>query len=46
MSVLFRARVSSFLAGAAVMGAHAIYQLKKELVESRDLLVREVGGVN
>ncbi|KAL4524528.1 hypothetical protein Ndes2526B_g06728 [Nannochloris sp. 'desiccata'] len=42
MSVLFRARVSSFLAGVAVMGVHATYQLKMHLVESQDLLVKEV----
>jgi len=44
MSVLFRARVSSFLAGVAVMGVHATYQLKMHLVESQDLLVKEVGA--
>lgn len=44
MSVLFRARVSSFLAGVAVMGVHATYQLKMHLVESQDLLVKEVNA--
>ncbi len=42
MSVLFRARLSSFLAGVAVMGAYSTYQLKMHLVESQDILVKEV----
>lgn len=44
MSVLFRARVASFMTGVAVTSVHAIYQLKKELVQSQDVLINQVRG--
>ena len=41
MSVLLRARISSFLSGVAITGVFAVYQLRKELVESQALLVQQ-----
>jgi hypothetical protein len=42
MSVLLRTRVASFLSGVAVTGAYAVYELRKDLVEGHQLLVKQV----
>ena len=40
--MLFRARLASFMTGVAVTSVFAIYQLKKDLVESQELVVKQV----
>jgi len=42
MSVLFRARIASFLSGVAVTSVYAIYQLRKDLTDSHDFLAERV----
>ena len=42
MSVLFRARVASFLSGVAVAGVFGVVQLRKDLEESKDALISQV----
>ena len=42
MSVLLRTRVASFLSGVAVTGVYAVYELRKDLVEGHQLLVKQV----
>eukprot|EP00192_Tetraselmis_astigmatica_P022894 CAMPEP_0117680244 /NCGR_PEP_ID=MMETSP0804-20121206/18245_1 /TAXON_ID=1074897 /ORGANISM="Tetraselmis astigmatica, Strain CCMP880" /LENGTH=64 /DNA_ID=CAMNT_0005489721 /DNA_START=144 /DNA_END=338 /DNA_ORIENTATION=+ len=36
---LFRIRLSSFLAGAAVVGGYAVYQLRQDVWSSHQLLI-------
>ena len=40
--MLLRARVASFLAGAAIAGAFAFYQLRQDLVASQQVLLDQV----
>ena len=42
MSVLLRARIASFMTGVAVTSVFAIYQLKKDLDESQEIVVKQV----
>lgn len=42
MSVLLRARIASFMSGVAVTSVFAIYQLKKDLDESQEIVVKQV----
>jgi len=42
MSVLLRARVSSFLAGVAVTGIYGTYQLRKDVTISHQLLADQI----
>lgn len=41
MSLLLRARVSSFLAGVAVAGVFGVYQLRRDVVESHDAILTQ-----
>lgn len=42
MSVLFRARLSSFLSGVAVAGVFGVLQLRKDLQEANESLIEQV----
>lgn len=42
MSVLLRARLASFMTGVAVTSVYSIYQLKRDLQESHDLVAKQV----
>ena len=42
VSMIFRARLSSFLAGFAVASAFAVYQLRNDVRESHSLLSEQV----
>jgi hypothetical protein len=44
MSALLRARISSFFAGMAVAGVYGVYALRKDLVQSHDHLLTQVGA--
>ena len=44
MSALFRARLSSFLAGVAVAGVFGVYQLRGDVAEAHATLVEQVGA--
>ena len=46
MSVLFRARLASFMSGVAVSGGFAFFQLKKDIVDSHELLVKQVRNIH
>eukprot|EP00873_Tetraselmis_striata_P019779 jgi/Tetstr1/440043/TSEL_028402.t1 len=41
---LFRIRLSSFMLGAAVTGAFAVYQLRQDLWSSHDVLLSQTQG--
>jgi len=45
MSMLMRARLSSFLAGFAVASGYAIYQLRNDVQESHLALTEQAQGV-
>jgi len=44
-SMMFRARLSSFLAGFAVASGFAIYQLRSDVRDSHKLLAEQAEGV-
>merc|ERR1712087_194142 len=45
VSMIFRARVSSFLAGFAIASGFAVYQLRSDVRESHALLAEQADGV-
>ena len=45
VSMIFRARVSSFLAGFAIASGFAVYQLRSDVRESHVLLAEQADGV-
>jgi len=45
VSMIFRARLSSFLAGFAVASGFAVYQLRNDVRESHALLAEQADGV-
>jgi hypothetical protein len=45
MAYIFRARLSSFLAGFAVASGYAIYQLRNDVQESHLALIEQAQGV-
>jgi hypothetical protein len=42
MSLLFRARLSSFLAGVALAGVAGVYQLRADVSEGQENVVKQV----
>ncbi len=42
VSMIFRARLSSFLAGFAIASGFAVYQLRSDVRESHKLLAEQV----